>query len=208
MARFTDGYGALTSIQDLTNSYTYSDSKGNDYTFEVHPIEITKDDINKALEEIGNTRIWFVAYKTFITQPSERQINQALTDGLLLVLSINCVLIDNYGITHNVIYNKDKGKYEIKVSKVSQLINKNIKATQLVDKFISVIKESDDPSSLIRIDNSTKIILNNLYTKMDEQEQIISNLQNNSGGGSTEELEMRVFDLEKRLQELEMKFGR
>jgi hypothetical protein len=205
--KFTDRYGALTSIVDSTTSYSFTDSKGDTYTFEVYPINITKDDINNALEQIKNPRIWFVVYKTSITPPTERQIKHALTEGLLLVLSINCTIIDNYGIPHQVIYNKEKEKYEIMVSKISQLIDKTIKVSSFSDRLITVIKDSEDPSSLVvGLDNSTRIILNNLYGKIDEQEEIITNLQNNSGGGS--ELEMKVLDLERRLQELEMRLGR
>jgi hypothetical protein len=207
MATFTDRYGALTSIVDSKNSYSFTDSKGNNYTFEVYPINITKDDIDNALAEIQNPKIWFVAYKTSITPPIERQINQALTEGLLLVLSINCTIIDNYGISHQVVYSKEKGKYQIIVSKISQLIDKTIKVSSFSDRLITVIKDSDDPSSLVLgLDNSTRIILNNLYGKIDEQEVIITNLQNNSGGGG--ELEMKVLDLERRVQELEMRLGR
>lgn len=209
MAAFTKNYGALSSIQDNTNSYSMTDSKGNSYTFEVYPLNISPLEITNALNTIGNPNVWFVSYKTTITPPNEQQINKALSEGLLIVLSIKCTIFDNYGLQHSVLYNKDIGKYEISISRVAPLIGKKINVIPFSDKLISLVQDSSDPDSLVLgLDNSTRDIVNKLYGRIDEQQQIIEAIQNNSGGGSTSELESQVKDLEMRVQQLEMKLGR
>jgi len=175
-------YGVLSSVEDSTSSYSFSNSSGETFTFEVHPLNIGKEQINEALDEIKNPNVWFISHKTSIIPPNEKQIQQALNEGLILTLSFDGTLIDNYGVRHRVFYNKDRGKYEISVSNVAKLIDKKIQVTRLNTSLIKVIQESDDPASLVsKLDNSTKELFNKLFLKMDEQEKRIIELEKRFG---------------------------
>lgn len=175
MTDFTPNYGALTEIVDNTASYSMKDSTDTDYTFEVYPLRITQNDINEALSK--NAGVWFIAFQTNITPPFDTQIQKALQDGLLIKLSMNCILVDNFGFQHMVEFDRANEKYRIKFIQNYYHI-KNIDFIQFSDIFIDLIKESSNPKMLVQgMSVSCRVLFTKIFKHIYDLEEKVKTLE-------------------------------
>ena len=165
MEIYTPHYGAITQIIDNRTSFSMKDSSGTDFTFEVVPLNMNRDDI---IALSPSPTIWFIAYTTTILAPTNSQIQKALRDGLIITLSIKCTIYDNYGISHSIYYDTVTGLYKIE-------INKYIKNKPLCDSLIKFIKNNDDFLPLINslLFSFDSIVFGRLFSEIDRLNNII-----------------------------------
>jgi hypothetical protein len=173
----TPYYGKILSIVDNRTSYIHKDSNGNEYTFEVYPINITENDINNALTGISNA-VWFIAYKTTILPPTTDDIDKALTTGQLIKLSMMCNIIDNYGLAHSLSFNIPQETYSIKLNLSIHSIIKNKTVLQLSDTLIKIIKEVDNPTQAVQgLTNSSRLLIGIMMDRLDALETRLKSLE-------------------------------
>lgn len=170
MTEFTRKYGAITSIIDDTRVYSMNDTDGTDFLFEVYPLNISEDEINETLKDDNR---WFIYYKTYITRPHSYLIKKAIDEGNIIKLSINCEVYDNYGILHNIFFDKEKEKYRINTSYKLTHLSMNT-MTPFNDKLIELIKINPTPEIFIMgINNSIRYIFGLILDRLDKQNEII-----------------------------------
>lgn len=173
----TINYGAITEIVDNRTSYSMRDSTGTDYTFEVYPLIIDQSQINQAITSLDIPNFWFIDYQVTIGKPSDTDIQKALNEGLLLKLSMNCFVIDNYGITHNVEFLKDTGEYILKIHNIIKIIRKNENVMALSDLLIDFIKESDNKRLALSSIDPGRQLFAKLFDKIKDLENRIKVLE-------------------------------
>jgi hypothetical protein len=162
----TENYGRITEMVVNTTEYVHRDSDDNEYTFEVYPITISTSEIDSALSRINIGNVWFVSFKTSITPPKDDEIQKALTDGLLIKLYFNAVIIDNYGFVHTIIFDKEQEKYNIVTSPNLLLITEPHSMMPLPNSYIDMLKEADNPLSVI---NSIQISSRVMHKRIGSQ---------------------------------------
>lgn len=135
---YSSKYGSVPEIIDQTNIHILKDSEGNDFVCEVYPVNIKETDIQEMLGMDENR--WMIRYMSEIEDPSQEQINQAISSGSLLILSKTIKVIDNYGMYHNLSFDKQTGRYS------NPLMNHvtKIKAKPLNNVFIDYIQNTED----------------------------------------------------------------
>jgi hypothetical protein len=173
----TLNYGAITEIVDDRTFYSMIDSTGTEFTFEVYPLHITKDQINAVLTSLEMKNLWFIDYKISITEPTDEEILDVLNDGLLLKLSMSCFIIDNYGITHNVEFNKETESYTIKISNSLSFAKKNPDLTSLSDFLIDFVKESDNKKMALSSFGTGRKLYGKLFSKIKDLEDRVRLLE-------------------------------
>jgi len=173
----TLNYGAITIIVDVRTFYSMIDSTGMDFTFEVYPLHITEEQINAVLRSLQMEKIWFIDYTISIIQPTEEEILQALNDGLLLKLSMSGFVIDNYGITHNIEFNKETESYTIKISNSLSIFKNNPDLTCLSDFLIDFVKESDNKRMALSSIGSGRRLYGKLFSKIKDLEDRVRLLE-------------------------------
>jgi hypothetical protein len=172
MAEYTEKYGAITSIVDNATSHSVKDSTGTEFTFEIAPINISEEEINQVYISIGNSKVWFIHYTTSFKEPTEDDIKKALNDGLLIKIYKTCQILDNYGIMHNLEYDKIQNKYIIKIN---QQIKYNAARLllPLSNQLIYRSKLTNDIGLLSGITNSDRIFLSDIFSEIDKLKEII-----------------------------------
>jgi hypothetical protein len=178
MAEFSPQYGAITSIIDNTTFYSMKDSDDIEFTFEVYPLYINENDIQKTIESIGQNNIWFICYTTKIIPPTSYQIKKAIENGILIKLSIYCEIFDNYGLVHRVSFDNEKEVYNIDINKY--LVN-TIKDPEIIpfnDRLITIIKENKNNKHIIfGLSNNTRFLFATLFEQIDKQNRLITILE-------------------------------
>lgn len=172
MTDYTPYYGALTQIVDNTTSYSTKDSTGTDFTFEVIPLNITESEINNALGKFTNKPVWFIRCKTELYPPDDKEINKALEDGVLIKLSMKCSVFDNYGFIHQIVFNKDASKYEIKMGNYYNH-PQAVDIIPLSNRLIDFVKEIDNPKNILGFTNYSKLLFTKLLNDVEDLKEIV-----------------------------------
>jgi hypothetical protein len=171
MPTYTSGHGAITAIADSRTSLTTSNG-----AWEVFPINITQQAITTALQTVS-PHIWFIAYETSLTPPTAAEIQDALTKGQLIKLSISCSIIDNRGFIHTLSFNPTSGVYSIKLNPMTKDSITNTMYVPLSDKLIDIVKTSANPRAVIRgLTLSSRILINALMDRVTTLETTIATL--------------------------------
>lgn len=173
----TLNYGAITEIVDDRTFYSMMDSTGTDFTFEVYPLHITEMQINAVLKPLQMENLWFIDYKISITQPTDEEIQDIINEGLLLKLSMSCFVIDNYGITHNVEFNKETESYTIKISNSVSFFKNNPDYSCLSDFLIDFVKESNNKRIALSSIGTGRRLYGKLFSKIKDLEDRVRLLE-------------------------------
>lgn len=175
MSFFTPNYGALNEIIDDTKIYSMKDSTGTEFTFEVYPVKISKEEINEVL---GQTKdIWFISFEKQIQGPTDNEIKKVLEQGLIIKLSMNVILIDNFGFIHRIEFDKTNEKYKIVLTKNSHMIQ-YLEHLQLSDSLIDIIKQSSSPKLLVQgLSIHSRIMFTNVFNKIKDLEEKLKILE-------------------------------
>lgn len=137
VGKSTPLYGAITTITDPTNTHIIKDENDNDLVIEVFPIQIEESQLPIILQEDPNR--WVIKYEKSIVEPTKQQIQQAIQSGQIIQISQSLRIIDNYGLSYRLTYNKDIGQYENKNKNIGQLS----KLSTLPDAFIDYYQAND-----------------------------------------------------------------
>jgi hypothetical protein len=171
MTEFTPQYGAITSIIDNTTFYSMKDIDDIEFTFEVYPLSINENQIQKAIESTGRNDIWIIDYITKIISPSSNEIEKAIEMGILIKLSIICEFFDNYGQIHTISFNKEHEIYDIKINKYMLLSQEYIPFN---NKLISIIKENKNKKKIIfGLSQNNRFLFGTLFEQLDKQNKLI-----------------------------------
>lgn len=178
MVKITPNYGAITEIIDERTSYTVKDSTDTEFIFEICPIHITSEEINKTLEDMNLTNIWFIDYKLDFKPPTESDIERALKEGIILKIYFTAAIIDNYGYLHSIQYNENEKKYNIIFNKtIVYLLNNNNKLYPYSDDFIDIIKTVSTPKLFIGLPPIDKFLFGHILCELNKSNQIIKQLE-------------------------------
>lgn len=181
MTKYTENYGAINSIIDERKTLSVVDSNGIEFLFEVAPIVIYQEKIEKILEQIYNKSIRFIRYDTYLSAPTNIEIQRAVEEGKIISLRIDCSIIDNYGFVHKTTYNENNKEYNININPVIKNLSSYPEIIPLSDELIDLIKSQEYPEKfLYQLNNTTKILFNHfsfknneLYTQIDNLKDII-----------------------------------
>ena len=171
----TKNYGAITEIVDNTTVYSMKDSTGMEFTFEVYPININENEINETLNGLGIDNLWLIGYKTSIVAPRNNEIQKAIEEGMILKLSMNCLIVDNYGIFHKLEFDNEQRKYKIKVNSIINILIKEV--VPLSDFLIDFIKESDNIKVAIISIGQGRQLYTKLFSKIKDLEDRVKLLE-------------------------------
>lgn len=167
MSGYTPKYGAINSVIDNTTTYSIKDNTGTDFMFEVNPININEEQLSEILLSFGNENVWFIKAHSNIVPPKEYDIQKALEKGYIIKLSISCILIDNYGIVHQIEYDEKDNKYNVKPNNLIKMVKQMPDYFPLSDLLIDLIKESNNPRNiLIGLSNYSKIVYTKTFTEI------------------------------------------
>ena len=167
-------YGAISSIIDDTTTYTVKDVFEIDFLFEVEPLKITEDELNKFYKDNDIEYMWFITYNISITGPTENDIKYALEQGHIIKIYISCTLFDNYGVIHRIEYDKGQNKYIIKLNQ--QIKTTSIRnGTPLSNELIDIIKTSNNLIQFAGITNYSKVLFTSLIKEINILKEIIKN---------------------------------
>jgi hypothetical protein len=192
MEKIDDNYGAINSIVDNTSSIYVKDSNGTEYLFEVNPLELKEDEIQKALQEVDK-KIWFINYKTAVRQPTDREIQQALENGEILKASINGTIIDNYGTIHSIYLDKKENIYKIRINNLINYLSKSPNFKPLSSEIIDFIQASEDPMAIARnFRESTTLIFEHFTKNINTLNETIKRILS-----TVEEQNNRILNLER-----------
>lgn len=173
----TINYGAITKIIDNRVTYSMIDSTQTNFIFEVYPINIDQDEINKAIQSSGIPNFWFIAYNTDIIEPTKSDIDKAINEGLLIKLSIKCTIIDNFGVLHSLEFNNDTEKYKIKINNLIYIHNNSKRLIRLSDLLIDHIKESNNVEINLYSFSSSYFLFGKLLDKIKYLEERVKILE-------------------------------
>jgi len=175
MEVYTPNYGALTEIIDNRTSYSMKDSTGTEFTFEVIPLSITKSDIEYIQSQLPSSNVWFIDYTTTIVSPTNLEIETALRDGLIITLLIKCTIYDNYGVSHSIVFNKDKSKYIIEIHQNNTNLLSDKARKPLCDLLIKFVKNNKEflPMANNLTHNFNRIIFTTLFSEISRLNNII-----------------------------------
>jgi hypothetical protein len=167
-------YGAISSIIDDRTTYTVKNVFETDFLFEVEPLKITENELNKFYEDNGIEYMWFITYNTSIVGPTENDIKYALEQGHIIKIYISCSLFDNYGIIHRVEYDRVQNKYIIKLNQ--QIKTASVQnGTPLSDELIDIIKTSNNLIQFAGITNYSKVLFTSLIREIKLLKEIVKN---------------------------------
>jgi hypothetical protein len=173
MEDYRPRYGALTSIIDNTVSYDVKDSSENSFTFEVAPINISEAEINNAFKDTPD--VWLISYTTSITPPTNNDINKAINEGLLIKISINCNIIDNFGTIHTLYYDKETDKYEIVVNRTISIPHIRSQHQPLTNHIIDYVKLFKNVIYFPAINAGSRILFSEIAKEIKQLKEIIKN---------------------------------
>lgn len=197
MPVYTTNYGAINEIAFSRPPYTYTDSTGTNFAFEVIPINISASEINQIKTTVypeNTSRYWFISFDTKLIIPTDADINTALLQGSIITLTMSGIVIDNYGFKHLIEYDTTLNKYKINQSsllRVKYIINYP-EVQPLSNALIDCIKITGNPyQPLSSFNNYYKTIFTRLLEGLNSVDQNVSSLL------------FTIQSLEERIQALE-----
>lgn len=192
----TPNYGVITAIQDDTTAITVKDDNDNELVVEVLPVMIDETHIQNILQE--DTNRWIIKYMNSIPEPSNHQIQQAINTGQLLQVVQTVQIVDNYGLSYRLTYNKEMGVYENKNRNLGQLSN----LMPLNDIFIDYLQQNETASPLM-FPPSSRILYKLLQEQLAQTDMVKLQEQLSEMGSMVKQLTDEVNELAYRVMKLE-----
>jgi hypothetical protein len=132
MEKGTWNYGAIDFIEDTTNTHIVKDEYDKEFVVEVFPIKIDKEHIYKKLAQDDPNR-WFIKYETKIIEPSKTEIRDAIESGDIIQLSQSLRVMDNYGLSYQLTFDKESKQYVNNNTNIGMKNNISLLPDRMID---------------------------------------------------------------------------